>query len=251
MHSNGSYHTSDDENSPVLKDLTAPDSFIDEHERTATRALTTTSRQETQRLHDEITKLYDSLGHLRARLTEVETGSSGEPSRRAVDKVAKIQRDLYAIEAKLKERNTAEQLLSSAIQAAGTSDTILQMKTVFKSYQHETQQNYAVPIASLKTALIRAQEEAAGLDTARLAATQAKKDVEHNIAEAKKRIRMYEKRLRLWSAYGGIICLGPENLGRLLGNFPGVEGILRTACVELDLNGPGVVGEDDRGSGSA
>lgn len=250
MHDNGSYHTSDDENPPVLKDLTAPDSFIDEHERTATIALTTTSRQETQRLQNEITKLYDSLGHLRARLTEGETALSEEPSRKAVEKVAKIQRDLYAAEAKLKERNTAEQLLSSAIQAAGTSDTILQMRAVFKSYQHETQQNYALPVASLETALIKAQEEAAGLDTTRLAAIQAKKDVEHDIAEAKKRVRMYEKRLRLWSAYRGVICLGPENLGRLLGNFPGVEGMLRTACVEVDLNEPCVEGEDDRGSGS-
>lgn len=250
MHSNGSYHTSDDENPPVLKNLTVSDAFIDEHERTATIALTTTSRQETQRLQNEITKLYDSLGHLRARLTEGETALSEEPPRRAVEKVAKIQRDVYAAEAKLKERNTAEQLLSSAIQAAGTSDTISQMRAVFKSYQHETQQNYALPIASLKTALIKAQEEAAGLDTARLAAIQAKKDVEHDIAEAKKRIKMYEKRLRLWSAYRGVICLGPENLGRLLGTFPGVEGMLRTACVGLELNGSGVEGEDDRGSGS-
>ncbi|KUI64278.1 hypothetical protein VM1G_11086 [Cytospora mali] len=233
-HDNGSHHVPDDEDAHlVLRDLTKPHSFIDDHERAAMITLTTTSRQETQRLEDEIAKFHESLIHLRA-----------------IDKITKAQRDLHAAEAKLRKRNTAEQLLASAIQAAGASDAMAQMRTVFDSYQHETQQYYAAPISTLKTTLLRAQEEAAGLDAARLTAMKTKKNIEHYIDEVEKGIATYEKRFRLWSAYENVIRLGPESLGRLLGRFPGMERNLHDACVKLDLTGAEVEGEGNGGSGS-
>lgn len=245
-----SIHMSDDGDTLVL-DM-GPDSFIDENERTATTALTTTSRQETQRLRDEAAELHESLRHLRTKLAEAaKTVSSEEPSRWAAEKIAKIQQDLHAAEAELKGRTAAEQSLASAIQAAGTSDTVSLLETAFQSYQRETQQHYVLRITSLKATLIRAQEEAAGLDAARLTAVQDKEDMEHDIDEAIQRIRMYEKRCRLWTAYGNAIRLGPTNLGRLLEKFPVMEKMLDEACMELDLRGAGVEGEVNGGSASA
>lgn len=238
-----------DDSALVLTDPAVPDTFVDDQERTAAVTLTTTSRQEVQRLQDMLTELHDKLDHLRASLAveASDDATKEDPRYKAADRVSQIQRDLDTAEARLRERYTAEDSLASAIQAmaaaaAGsnhgnnnnksddTSNIILQqMQTALESYRHETQQIYAEPIASLGVTLAKAREEAEALEEAHLR-------IEQDIEEVTEGIQVFEERRRLWVTYENVIRIGPDNLGRLLGRFPGLEGILREACRELDPN---------------
>lgn len=239
----GSHHTSEDGASLVF-DL-APGSCIDDHERTTTTSLATTSHQETQRLRDKTTELRESLRQLRAKLAEAaKTVLNEEPSRRATEKVTKIQQELRAAETKLNERSQVEQSLESAIKIAGTTGTVSGLEKGFKDFQSETQQ-YASRITSLKATLAKAQEEVAELDAARLTAMQDKEKIEHDINETVQTIKKYEKRYRQWTTYANAIRLGPTNLDRLLERFPGMDKMLDEASIELGLRGADVEGEVD------
>ncbi|ROV89737.1 hypothetical protein VPNG_10184 [Cytospora leucostoma] len=248
---NGNEDNNDDcdDGALVLTDPTVPDSFVDDQERTAAMTLTTTSRQQVQRLRDTVTELHDKLDHLRASLAVEASDDTAkeDPRHKAANRVAQIQRDLDSAEAKLRGRYTAEESLASAMQAmaaatAGsyhgnnnnnrsydTSTTILQqMQTALESYRYETQQIYAAPIASLRVTLAKAREEAEAMEEAHLR-------IEQDIEEVTQGIQVFEERRRLWVTYENVLRIGPDNLGRLLGRFPGLEGILREACRELDL----------------
>ncbi|KAK7729789.1 hypothetical protein SLS53_009205 [Cytospora paraplurivora] len=252
----GKNHNSNEDNNDdgalSLTDPTVPDSFVDDQERAAAVTLTTTIRQQVQRLQDTVTELHDKLDHLRASLTgeASHVATKKDPRHKAAGRVAQLQRDLDAAETKLRERYTAEESLASAMQAMAaaargsnhgnnndrsddTSTTILQqMQTALESYRHETLQIYAAPIASLVVTLAKAREEAEALEEAHLR-------VEQDIEEVTQAIQVFEERRRLWVTYENVLRIGPNSLGRLLGRFPGLEGILREACRELDLGSKG------------